>query len=201
MLSILAMHCQQKNMMVSNVAYVITSYLWMVSIKSSNVFLYVMIHVKRTPMWWSSNPIKVNRWNFMSFVPNAASIEMAPLWPYDSMDSHRIGVCILMVNGTWVPLITPTFWKKNTSSECWRAQDWIEITRLVCKCQLTFFCSNPNMQCLEVEWNHLVSCFDLHSHVPIKLFYVCHIFIWLCSLSLIGPICGPSMFVTSMEHK
>jgi len=58
-----------------------------------------------------------------------------------------------------------------------------------------------NMQCLEVEWNHLMSCFDPHSHIPTKLFYVCHIFVWPCNLSLVGPICGLSMFVTCVEHN
>jgi len=99
-----------------------------------------MIQAKRTPVQWSSNPIKVNRWNFMSFVSSVASVKMAPLWPYDSMDSHWVGIWIPMVNGTWVSLISPTSWKKNTSSECWRAQDRIEIVRLVCKRQLPFLC-------------------------------------------------------------
>ncbi len=61
--------------------------------------------------------------------------------------------------------------------------------------------SNPNMQCLKAKWNHLVSCFDPHSHIRTKLLYVCHIFVWSCNLSLIGPICGPSMLVTCMEHN
>jgi hypothetical protein len=63
------------------------------------------------------------------------------------------------------------------------------------------YISHLDMQCLEVEWNHLVSCFHLNSHVPTKLLYACHIFVWLCNLSLIGPICGPSMLVTCMEHN
>jgi hypothetical protein len=54
----------------------------------------------------------VNKWNFISFVPNVTFVEMAPLWPYDSMDSHGVGVWIPMVNGTWIPLISPTSWKK-----------------------------------------------------------------------------------------
>jgi hypothetical protein len=45
-----------------------------------------------------------------------------------------------------------------------------------------------------------MSCFDLHSHVPTKLFYVCYVFVWLCNLSLVRPICGP-MLVTCMEHN
>jgi hypothetical protein len=140
----------------------------------------------------------VNRWNFMSFVPNVASIKMAPLWPYDSMDSHWVGVQIPMVNGTWILLISPTSCKKNTSFGSWRTQEQIEIARLVCKCS---YVSNPNMQCLEAKWNHLASSFDPHSHVPTKLFYVCHIFVWLCNLSLVGPICDPSMLVTCVEHN
>jgi hypothetical protein len=49
------------------------------------------------------------------------------------MDSHWIGVWILMVNGIWVPLISPISWKKNTSSRCLKAQDRIEIVGFVCK--------------------------------------------------------------------
>jgi hypothetical protein len=45
-----------------------------------------------------------------------------------------------MVNGIWVLLISPTSWEKNTSSKCWKAQDWIEIIGLVCKSQLPFLC-------------------------------------------------------------
>jgi hypothetical protein len=63
------------------------------------------------------------------------------------------------------------------------------------------YISNSNMQCLKAEWNHLVSCFDTQSHVPTKLIYACHIFVWSCNLSLVGPICGPSMFVTCVEHN
>jgi hypothetical protein len=39
------------------------------------------------------------------------------------------------------------------------------------------YVSNPNMQCPEAKWNHLVSCFDSHSHVFTKLLYVYHIFV------------------------
>jgi hypothetical protein len=66
------------------------------NILSFNVFnhsilsLLIMIHTKGTLMRWSSNPIKVNKWNFMSFVPNVTSIKMAPLWPYGRMDSHWV---------------------------------------------------------------------------------------------------------------
>jgi hypothetical protein len=49
------------------------------------------------------------------------------------MDSHWLGVWIPMVNGTWIPMISPTSCKKNISSRCWKAQDRIEITGLVCK--------------------------------------------------------------------
>ncbi len=120
------------------------------SIKSSTVCLFVMIHTKGTFVRWSSNPIKANRCIFMLFVPNVASIEMAPLWPYDSMDSHWVDVWISMVNGTWVLLISLTSWKKNTSFGCWRTQDWIEIARLVCKCQLLFLCSQSKYA---VSWS------------------------------------------------
>jgi hypothetical protein len=34
------------------------------------------------------------------------------------MDPHWVGVWIPIVNGTWIPLIFPTFWKENTSSKC-----------------------------------------------------------------------------------
>ncbi len=128
-------------------------------------------------MRWLSNAIKVNRWNFMSFVPNGASIEMAPLWPYDNMDSHWVGVWITMVNGTWISLSSPTSWKKNTSSGCWRAQDQIEITRFRCKRQLPFLCFWSKYV---MSWSQMKSSrimFWLIFTRPTKLYYVCHIFI------------------------
>jgi hypothetical protein len=64
---------------------------------------------------WSSNPIKVKRWNFMSFVPNATSIEMAPLWQYDSMHSHWVGVWIPMVNGIWILVLVLRWGSHGTS--------------------------------------------------------------------------------------
>ncbi len=121
-------------------------------------------------MSWLSNPIKVNRWNFMSFVSNVASIKMAPLWSYDNMDSHWIGVWIPMVNGTWVPLISLAYCKKNTFFKCWKPQDWIEIIGLVCKLNSFSYVFNPNMQYLEAQWNHLVSCFGPHSHISPNCF-------------------------------
>jgi len=146
-------------------------------IKSSTVCLLVMIQVKGTLVWWSSNPIKVNRWNFMSFVQNVASIKMAPLWPYDNMDSHWVGVWILMVNGTWVPLISPTFLKKNTSSECWKAQDWIEIAGLVCKRQLPFLCFQSKYA---MSWSRMKSfrvmlwpAFTRSHQINVCLSYIC----------------------------
>jgi hypothetical protein len=55
--------------------------------------------------------------------------------------------------------------------------------------------------CNVLKPNDVMSYFDLHSHVPTKLLYVCHIFVWWCNLSLGGPICGLSMLVTCMEHN
>jgi len=60
------------------------------------------------------------------------------------------------------------------------------------------YVSNPNMQCLEAKWSHFVSCFDSHSHVPTKLLNICHIFVWLCNLSLVGPYL---VLHTCVEHN
>jgi hypothetical protein len=60
---------------------------------------------------------------------------------------------------------------------------------------------DPNMQCLKAKWNHLLSCFDPHSHVPSKLLYAYHIFVWSCNQNLVGPICDPLMLMTCMEHN
>jgi hypothetical protein len=57
----------------------------------------------------------MNKWNFMSLVPNVAYIEITPLWPHENIDWHWIFVWMLMVNGTWIPLILLPFWKKKTS--------------------------------------------------------------------------------------
>ncbi len=127
----------------------------------------------------------------MSFVPNVVSIKMAPLWPYDSMDSHWVGVWIFMVNGNWVPLISTTSWKKNTSFECWRAQNRIEVVGLVCKHQLLFFMF-PIQICNVLKPNEIILCHALiHIHMlPPN---------W--NLSLVRPICGPLMLMTCVEHN
>jgi hypothetical protein len=105
-----------------------------------------------------------------------------------------------MVNGTWILLISPTFWEKKhifqmLESPRLKLWGWCVNTKSF------FYVSDPNMKCLKAKWNHLVSCFDPHSHVLTKLFYVCHIFVWPCNLSLVGPICGPSMLVTCVKHN
>jgi len=137
----------------------------------------------------------------MSFVQNVASIEMASLCPYDNMDSHWIGVWIPMVNGTWISLISSASWKKTHSPDVGKPKTKLKLQGWCVNANSFSYVSNPNMQCLEAKWNHFVSCFGPHSHISTKLFYVCHIFIWLCNLSLVGPICVPSMLVTCMEHN
>jgi len=147
------------------------------SIKSWIIYLLVMIHAKGTHVRWSSNPIKMNRWNFMSFVPNVASIEMAPLWPYDNLDSHWIGVWIPMVNGTWDSLISKTSCKKNTSFGCWRAQDRIEIAMLVCKRQLLFLCFQFKyaMSWSRMQSSHVMlwPTFTCSHQIALYLSYIC----------------------------
>jgi hypothetical protein len=153
------------------------------SIKSWIVYLFVMIQAKRTPVWWSSNPIKVNRWNFMSFVPNVASIE----WHH----------CDHMITWTHIELVFEYLWWMGLESH-WFHQHLAKKTHLLnvgkpkTKLKLQGWCVNtnslsyvfnPNMECLGAKWNHLVSCFHLHSHVLTKLFYVCHIFVWSCSVT------------------
>ncbi len=51
------------------------------------------------------------QWNFASLVSKLASIEIAPLSPNETMACNWDGVCILIVNGTWIPLISFTSWK------------------------------------------------------------------------------------------
>jgi hypothetical protein len=106
-----------------------------------------------------------------------------------------------MVNGTWVPLISPTSCKKNTSSRFGEPKTKLKLQGWCVNANSFSYVSDPNMQCFEAEWNHFGSRFDPHSHVPTKLFYVCHIFVSSCNLTLIGPICGPSMLVTCVEHN
>ncbi len=148
-------------------------------------------------MRWSSNTIKVNGWNFISFVPNVASIEMAPLWPYDSINSHWVGV--------WIPMVFESRWfhqhlgKRTHLPNVGEPKIELKLQGWCVNANSFSYVSNPNMQCLEAEGNHFVSCFNLNSHIPTKLFYVYHIFVWLCNLSLVGPIYGPLMLVTCVE--
>jgi len=136
-----------------------------------------MIQAKRTHVWWSSNPINVNRWNFMSFVPNVASIEMAPLWSFDGMVFEYLW---------WMGLESHWFHqhlgKRTHLPNVGEPKTELKLQGWCVNTNSLSYVSNPNMQCLETEWNHLVSCFNLHSHVPTKLFYACHIFVWLCNL-------------------
>jgi hypothetical protein len=106
-----------------------------------------------------------------------------------------------MMNGTWVLLISPTSWKKNTSPNVGEPKIELKLQGWCVNANSLSYVSDLNMQCLEVEWNHLVSCFDSHSRIPTKLFYVCHIFVWLCNLSLVGPICGLLVLMTCVEHN
>jgi hypothetical protein len=137
----------------------------------------------------------------MSCVQNVASIKMAPLWPYDSMDSHWVGVWIPMVNGTWPCWFHQHFGKRTHFLDVGECKIELKLQGWCVNVNSLSYVSNPNVQCLEAEWNHFMSYFDPHSHVPTKLFYACHIFVWSCNLCLVGPICGPSMLVTCLEHN
>jgi len=70
----------------------------------------------------------------MSFVPNVASIEMAPLWPYDRMDSHGVGEWDLSPND-----FTNILEKKHILRMLENPRP-IEIARLVCKHQHPLLC-------------------------------------------------------------
>jgi hypothetical protein len=93
------------------------------------------------------------------------------------MDSHWVNVWIPMVNGTWIPLISPTSWKKNTSFGCWRAQDRIEIAGLMCKRQLPFLCFQSKYA---MFWSRMKSsrvmlwpAFTCSHQIDLCLSYIC----------------------------
>ncbi len=70
------------------------------SIKFLTICLFVIIHTLGTHVRWSSNPIKVNRWNFMSFAPNVASVENGccnPTLRECEDETHTLEM------GTWEP--------------------------------------------------------------------------------------------------
>jgi hypothetical protein len=93
------------------------------------------------------------------------------------MYSHWVSVWIPMVNGTWVSLISPTFCKKNTSSRCWKAQDQIEIARLMCKHQLPFLCfrSKYAMSWSQMKSSHVMLwlAFTRSHQIALCLSYIC----------------------------
>ncbi len=89
------------------------------SSKSSTIYWLVMIDAKGAHMRWTSKPIKMNKWNFMSLVPNVACIEITPSWPHENIDWHWIGIWMPIVNGAWIPLtFLANSWKEKTSSKC-----------------------------------------------------------------------------------
>jgi len=84
------------------------------SIKFSTICLLVMIHILGTQVTWSSNPIKMNWWNFMSFVPNVASIENGccnPTWKECEDETHILEI------GTREPFETPKTSKFNCKGQ------------------------------------------------------------------------------------
>jgi hypothetical protein len=143
----------------------------------------------------------VNRWNFMSFAPNVASIEMAPLWPYDSM----IHIELVFEYVWWMGLESRWFHrhlgKRTHLSDVGEFKIELKLQGWCVNANSPSYVSDPNMQCLEAKWNNFVSCFDPHSNVPTKLFYACHIFVWSCNLNLVGSICGPLILVTCLDHN
>jgi hypothetical protein len=168
--SILKVHHQQENMMgqCGMCDNIFSFNGFNHSIKSWIVCLLVMIQAKGTPVRWSSNPIKVNRWNFMSFVP---------MWhPYKW---HH---CDHMIAWIHIELVFEYLWWMGLESY-WFHQHLRKKTHLPDvgepkpELKLQGWCVNanslsyvldPNMRCLEIKWNHFVSCFDPHSHVPTK---------------------------------
>jgi hypothetical protein len=92
-----------------------------------------------------------------------------------------------MVNGTWVPLISQNLLKKTHPFDVGKPKIKSKVQGWWVNVNSPSYVSHPNMQYLGAKWNHLMSCFCSNSHVPTKLFYVCHIFVWLCNLSFVGP--------------
>ncbi len=58
--------------------------------KSSTIYWLIIIHARRTFVQSTSIPIKMNKRNFMSLVPDVASIEIILLWPHESINWHWI---------------------------------------------------------------------------------------------------------------
>ncbi len=81
------------------------------STKSSHVWQLVMIHATNTLMRCASNTINVNKCYFTSMVWKVASIEIAPLSLNETMACNWNGVCIPIMNGTWIPLSSLASWK------------------------------------------------------------------------------------------
>ncbi len=81
------------------------------STKSLDVWQLVLIHATGTLVWCALNTINVNKWNFTSFMPKVASIEIAPLSPNQTTTYNWNGIYIPIVNETWIPLFSFASWK------------------------------------------------------------------------------------------
>jgi len=103
------------------------------STKSSHVWRLVMIHATGIPVRCASNTINVNKWNFTSLVSKVASIGIAPFSPNETMVRNWDGVCIPIMNGTWIPLSSLASWKQNTSSGWLNAHVRREMAGFWCK--------------------------------------------------------------------
>ncbi len=134
------------------------------STKSLHVWRFVMIQATSTPMWWASNTINVNKWNFTSLMPKVAFIEIAPLSPNETMACSWYGVCIPIVNGKWIPLTSFTSWKEK---------------------HMLIFISNINATV------HVLEVFDLY---PSSKFYtIIHIIPWMLSMENMWYVVWPQL--------
>jgi hypothetical protein len=74
------------------------------STKSSHLCQFMITQATNTSMWWKSNTINVNRWYFISIVPNVASIKINLLWLNQSMAYCQRNNHVVGVPNLWKPM-------------------------------------------------------------------------------------------------
>jgi hypothetical protein len=93
----------------------------------------------------------VNKWYFTSFVPNVASMEIVPLWPYANMDWQCIHVWMPRVNGTWILRLLEDKIRVLNDVKSKMELKWLGFC--VTTNSLSYV-SNFNTQCFIVGWSH-----------------------------------------------
>jgi hypothetical protein len=169
--------------------------------KSSTIYWLIIIHARRTFVQSTSIPIKMSKRNFMSLVPNVASIEIILLWPHENINWQWID--FYDVNCEWhlYPIDFTNFMEVENILwvlESPRLNKNVGVLMQMPTLFRMHLVQIGNVSCLMKSTPIMASSTFLFAT---KSFYACHIFVCLCSPNLTKSRCDPLGLVTFVGCK